>query len=100
MDIEKLKLEHPALFAEAVALGKKAESERVRAHLSLGEASGDMALATKSIADGRELDSTMQAEYLAANMRKNATEARSEEDPKVAPKITESAEDSFWDGVK
>jgi ATP-dependent protease ClpP protease subunit len=79
MDINQLKTEHPALFAEAVSIGTNAERERVEAHVTMGEASGDTALAMECIKNGAELSASINAKYMAAGMKNNAIVARTEE---------------------
>lgn len=78
MDLEKLKAEHPAVYAAAVEVGKeqgiKDERDRVNAHLKLGADSGDMATATKAIHDGSGLTQELTATYLAAGMRKKTAD--------------------------
>lgn len=76
MDMMQLKAEHPALFAEAVAVGVAQERERVSAHLTMGEASGDMALAVTSINNGDEMSATVNAKYMAAHMKRQETNDR------------------------
>jgi len=70
MTISELREEHPGLLAEAVELGVNQERERVVAHLTMGEAAGDMELATASIKDGAEMSATVNANYLAASMKR------------------------------
>jgi len=81
MDLQTLKAEHPALFAEAVAVGVDQERERVQAHLTLGAASGDLNLAITSINSGAELTAKLNAEYMAASMRTKEITARGAEAP-------------------
>ena len=81
MDIAQLKSEHPATFAAAVKLGADGERDRVSAHLTMGEASGDMATATKAISEGSEMTANLQATYMAAGMKKNELAARAGDNP-------------------
>lgn len=70
MDLAQLQSEHAAVFAEAVALGVSQEQERVTAHLSSGEACGDMSIAMKAIQDGLAYGHpTTAAAYANAAMR-------------------------------
>lgn len=69
MDLNQLKAEHPAIFAEAVAIGVKQERERAEAHITLGEASGDMNLAIACVKDGSEMTALVSAKYTAAGMK-------------------------------
>ena len=81
MDINKLKTEHAATFAAAVRIGVDQERDRVSAHLTMGEASGDMATATAAIADGSEMTALLNAKYMAAGMKKSEQTARVEDNP-------------------
>ena len=89
MDLEQLKAEHPGVYNAAVEAGKKlgtdAERGRVKAHLTLGEASGAMDVATKAIKEGAELTPEIQAEYMAAGMNKRDIEARDTDAGKAKP---------------
>lgn len=102
MDLVKLKAEHPALYAEAVAIGvaegKTEERGRVEAHMTMGEASGDMKLATKNIIDGVEHTAATNASYMAAGMNKKAVGDRaseSEGDVKTPEDEAAAAEDEL-----
>ena len=83
MDLNKLKSEHPALYAEAVSVGVTQgvaqERERVDAHLTMGDASGDMKLAITCISEGTEHTAAINAKYMAASMNKNAQNDRADE---------------------
>ncbi len=79
MDLNQLKAEHPALFAEAVSAGVTQERERVEAHLTLAEASGDMKLAVSCINEGKDLTPAVSALHMAASIKKGAIDARAEE---------------------
>lgn len=87
MDLTKLKSEHPSLYAEVVSVGvaqgidtgATQERERVDAHLTLGEASGDMKYATLCIKEGTGLTAVVTAKHMAASMNKNAKGDRATE---------------------
>ena len=81
MNIDDLKTQHPATFAAAVQLGRDAERDRVSAHLTMGDASGDMATAIAAIADGSEMTATLNAKYMAASMKKSELSARELDNP-------------------
>jgi len=81
MDINKLKAEHPSVYAEAVKIGADSERERVEAHITMGEAAGDTALALENIKAGAGLTPAINAKYMASQMNKNAIEARGDETP-------------------
>lgn len=100
MDLTKMKAEHPALFAEAVAIGVEQgvtqERKRVDAHLTMGEASGDMKFAVSCIQDGAELDASVNAKYMAASMNKKAVtdrDSESEDDLETKGGDDEGADD-------
>jgi len=80
MDLTQLKTEHPATFAAAVSEGvmegAKMERKRVSSHIALGNASGDMKLALKNIDDGTEHDGASNAMYTAAQLNKQAIDAK------------------------
>jgi ATP-dependent protease ClpP protease subunit len=76
MNVAQLKADHPELFAEVVNLGVTQERERVTAHLTMGEASGDMALAVASINDGSEMSANINAKYMAAHMKRKESNDR------------------------
>jgi ClpP class serine protease len=98
MDLNQLKTEHPAVFAEAVEVGKKEERDRVNAHLKMGTASGDMATASKAIEDGSELTQSLMATYQAAHMNKTAISDRADDNPDLdatPPPADTSAEDKL-----
>ena len=94
MELSQLKAEHPEAYAAAV----QEERGRVKAHIDLGKACGDMDLALKNISEGAELSLEIQAAYTAANLRRESSRARASEDPKSLP--TAKAPADFWDGVK
>ena len=80
MDLNKLKADHPEVFAAAVQQGADVERDRVAAHLIMGETSGDMTTASASIKNGASMTSTLQATYMAAGMNRSDVSRRQEED--------------------
>ena len=88
MDLEKLKAEHPNVFAEAVAEGVaegvKKERDRVVAHINMGEAADAMDIATKAIQDGDEFSMTIQSQYMAATLNKNDSDDRTKDEIEAA----------------
>jgi ClpP class serine protease len=70
MDLQTLKSKHPEVHALAVEEGVAQERDRVEAHLTLGEASGDLQTAFTAIKDGSGLTNTIQAKYAVASMGK------------------------------
>jgi ClpP class serine protease len=99
MDIKTLKTDHPALYAAVleegrlagVEAGAKAERDRCGAHITMGEASGDLATAIGAIKDGSEMTQTMQAKYLSAGMNKAAITARGTETAAAAAVVAGAA---------
>ena len=81
MDINKLKAEHPSVFAEAVKIGADQERGRVEAHITMGEAAGDTNMALENIKAGADLTPAINAKYMAAGMNSNAVAARAAETP-------------------
>jgi ClpP class serine protease len=87
MNLETLKAQHPEVYAairaegeaEGIKSGVAQERDRVSAHLTMGEASGDMKTALTAIADGSGMTASLQAKYLAAGMNRSAIVARETE---------------------
>lgn len=77
MDLSMLKVEHSAVFAEAVEVGIKQERDRVVAHLIMGAQSGAMDTAIKAVKEGSDMSLTMSAEYLSAGMKNKDVDTRS-----------------------
>ena len=84
MDAATLKAQFPAVYNAIYNEGKTAENERVTAHLTLGEASGDMQTAISAINDGSELTASIQAKYMAANMKRGQVAGRENDDTAAA----------------
>lgn len=94
MNEEQLKAQHPELYSAVFNKGKSegkteghaagitegATAERKRAcdHVKLGKASGDIETAHKAIESGATV-ADMQADYLAANMKRRDVETRQQE---------------------
>jgi len=76
MNLEELKAQHPELCAvireEAVAT----ERDRVGAHLTCGEGSGDMTTAIAAIKDGSEMTQTLMAKYSMAGRNRTDIETQ------------------------
>lgn len=79
MDIKQLKAEHPEIFSAVLELGVAEERERVCAHLTLAEASGDTALAVSCIQSGEGLTASVSAKHMAASMRRRESSERASE---------------------
>ena len=91
MDLEELKAQHPAVYKAAAAEGAMQERDRVGAHLTLGEKSGDLKTAFAAIRSGDDLTMEIQAQYLAASMNRADTAERQAESDE-AEAVTADAE--------
>jgi ClpP class serine protease len=80
MDLNTLKAQHPDVYAAAVQEGVDQEHDRVSAHLTMGEASGDMKTAVGAINDGSAMTAKLQAQYMAAGMNRADVNARQDDD--------------------
>ena len=81
MNKAELQAKHPELYAEikaegiaagkaeGIEAGKKAEQDRVSAFTELGEASGDQELAMACIKDGTEHSASVNAKFMASQMK-------------------------------
>lgn len=92
MDADKLKSEHPDLFAKVQKMGFDAgfeagisnERDRVSAHLTLAEGSGDTEYALKCVKEGTSaISATVTATHMASAMKRSALSARAEDGKKV-----------------
>ena len=80
MDQATLKAQHPDVYAAVKAEGQNEERDRVGAHLTMGEASGDMTTAISAVQDGSAMTATLQAKYMAAGMNRKDVQARQDDD--------------------
>jgi ClpP class serine protease len=74
---------NPTAYAEAVSAGVDKERDRVSAHLTMGEASGDFATAIEAIRNGEEMTASLQAKYMAAGIKRNTVQARIDDNPEA-----------------
>lgn len=93
MDLNELKAQHPEVFAAAVKLGADKERDRVVAHLTMGEASGDLKTATAAVKDGSEMTATLMATYSAAVMNRAAKDSRASDDDAAAAALKKKADE-------
>lgn len=84
MDLQELKAQHSDLCSLLVQEGVNKERDRAVAHLTMGEASGDMKTAVSAIKDGSEMTSTIQAVYMAAGMNRTDAANRQDDDSEAA----------------
>ena len=89
MNLEEFKATHPALYAEAVELGKAQALDLVQAHAHRGRECGNLEIALKAIEEGTEMTELMKAQYDTAQNNKNAVEARAAENPESVGTVTE-----------
>lgn len=80
MDLKTLEAQHPDVYAAAVQKGVDQERDRVSAHLTMAEASGDNKTAFSAIKDGSEMTATLQAIYMTAGMNRSDIAARQNDD--------------------
>lgn len=80
MDLKQLKAQHPDVYTAAVQEGVDQERDRVNAHLTMGEASGDTKTAFAAIKDGSGMTATLQAQYMTAGMNRNDVANRQDDD--------------------
>lgn len=93
MDLATLKASHPDVYAAAVQEGVTQERDRVGAHLTMGEASGDMKTAVTAINDGSAMTAQLQATYMAAGMNNADVNNRQDDDDNADAGDGASAED-------
>lgn len=80
----EFKAQHPEEAAKAIEEGVGQERERVLAHLKMGEACGDMAIAVGAIREAKGFGPEISAEYMAANMNRKDRQARADDEQTVA----------------
>lgn len=90
MTLQELLTAHPNLCAELEARGAAREHDRACAHLTLGEACGDMSIAITAIKEKTEMTATVNAAYLAAGMNRRDT-ARAQADADEAGVVADGA---------
>ena len=104
MDLNKLKADHPGVYAAAVQIGADQgatqEHDRVSAHLTMGNASGDMKTALKAVEDGSAMTATLQAQYMAAGMNRKDIENRQEDNADTNAADNTNEEDTETADVK
>lgn len=84
MDLKELKAQHPDAYAAALQEGITHERERVTAHMTMGEASGDMQTAVAAITEGAAMTPSLQAKYWAAGMNRKDKGDRAADDAAAA----------------
>lgn len=84
MDLKTLKAQHPELVEALIKEGATAERDRVTAHLTMGEASGDMKTAIAAIQAGDAMTISLQAKYMAAGMNRRDVSAHAADSAEAA----------------
>ena len=84
MDLTTLKAQHPDVYAAAMQEGVTQERDRVTAHLTMGEASGDMTTALAAVNDGSNMTASLQAKYMAAGLNRRDRQNRQDDDAAAA----------------
>lgn len=84
MNLNELKAQHPDVYAAAVQEGVASERDRVGAHLTMGNASGDMETALAAVNSGDAMTASLQAKYLAAGMNRRDQDTRQQDDTSAA----------------
>lgn len=80
MDLKTLQAQYPGVYAEAVQAGVEQERDRVTAHLTMGEASGDMATALTACKNGSAMTEAVRSAHFAASMKNMQIGARADDD--------------------
>lgn len=83
VDISTIEKEYPEVYKAIFQAGIDSERDRVNAHLTMGEASGDMKTACGAIKDGSVMTATLQAKYLTAGMNRSDINDRQEDNVDV-----------------
>ncbi len=97
MNISELRAQHPETYAAAVEVGVTDERDRVSAHITMGEACGDMAIAVAAIGAGDPMSAARQAEYMAAGMNRSDTGDRNDDDDAAAAALASADTDAGAD---
>jgi len=84
MNIDQLRLEHPALYAEVLSLGKAEEKDRCLAHITAAEHSGKHDVAKKAVADGQPFTQALMVEHMFAAIGKKGTTQAIAEDKEAS----------------
>lgn len=76
MNLQELQQKHPETYAAAVAEGVAQEKDRVSAHLTAGEACGDLTIAVAAVNEGAQFTAAYQSKYMAAGFKNGQIGAR------------------------
>lgn len=90
LTLAKVKTDYPEIAAKLAEEGATAERDRVTAHLTLGEQSGDMKTAIGAITDGSGMTATLTAKYMAAGMNKRDQDNRTADSTETTVVVAET----------
>lgn len=99
MEPKEILAQHPVAYTAIIALGVAQERDNVLAHLTMGEASGDMATAVTAIKGGQTMTAALTATYLAASMNRAGVETRTAEEIALAAAADGAAADDKLNGA-
>lgn len=97
MDLTQLQALHPETYAAAVKQGTTEERDRVIAHLTAGEMSGDTKTASASIKDGSVMTMTLQTQYMMAAANRSDVDNRQADDVEANAGDNANAEENNGD---
>ena len=92
MDLQKLRADHPTVFAEAVQIGVNQERDRVTAHAKMGKATGAVDTAFDAIVAGDSMTDSIRADYDIAAMNKRAKVEGAASDATAADALSGAAD--------
>jgi ClpP class serine protease len=90
MDLKQLQAQHPETYAAAVLQGETTERDRVLAHLTAGEMSGDVKTASEAIKAGSAMTMTLQTQYMMAAANRGNVDDRDNDDASAADNVDEN----------
>jgi hypothetical protein len=97
MNLEQLKIAFPKVYAAAVEVGVHQERDRVGSHIMMGQKTGDIPLALRSIRNGAELVAVMR-HYLAGGRNRADLRARLEDNAAVEAALANAKRQSTGGG--
>jgi ATP-dependent protease ClpP protease subunit len=89
LTLDKLKAEYPEIFNQVVEIGVNKERTRTKAHLKMGEATGNYKDMMSFIREGKDFDSEVQASYMSYSIESK----KAEENAKKAAEVVEKSID-------
>jgi ClpP class serine protease len=92
MNEDEFKAANPEAYKRIVDATLAQERDRVAGHLTMGEASGDMATALEAVKDGSNMTAALSAKYMAAGLNKRDVANRQADEQSVADNNPASAD--------